>query len=192
VEHAGALAESAWALVCQYTQSASLRRHMRATGVAMRAYAERLGEDPDRWQAVGYLHDFDYERHPEAPDHPVKGERILAELGWDDDIRRAILSHADYTGVERKTPMEKALHACDDVTGFVVAATLVRPDRDIRAMKLSSLRKKWKDRRFAGGVDRDEVEAAAAAIGSTLDDHLAHVLAAMQAAAPELGLDGAD
>jgi predicted hydrolase (HD superfamily) len=129
--------------------------------------------------------------HPQAPDHPLKGAQILAERGWPDWVRRAILSHADYTGVARQTTLERALHACDDVTGFIVAATLVRPDRDVRQVDLSSLRKKWRSRAFAAGVDRDEVAAAVEELGVSLDDHLLKVLEAMQDVAGELGLAGA-
>jgi putative nucleotidyltransferase with HDIG domain len=178
----------AWSLVCAYTKNENLRRHMLAVEAVMRAYARRFAEDEERWAIAGLLHDFDYETYKAAQDHPVEGEKILAGLGWPEDIRRAVLSHADYTGVVRETCMEKALHACDDITGFVVAVALVRPDRDLGSVKVSSMRKKWKDRSFAGGVDRDEVERATAELGVPLDEHMAVVLAAMQAIAPELGL----
>ncbi len=184
--------DAAWATVKEFTASDNLRRHMLAVEAAMRAYAERLDQDPEEWGVVGLLHDFDYEAYPQAPDHPVEGEKILAGRGWPDSVRRAILSHADHTGVERRSLMEKALHACDDVTGLIVAAALVRPDRDLRELKLKSLRKKWKSRAFAAGVDRDEVAAAAAEIGMTVEDHLAVVLGAMQGIAATLGLSGDD
>jgi putative nucleotidyltransferase with HDIG domain len=182
--------EDAWQLVCQYTQSENLRRHMLAVEAAMRAYARRMGGDEESWAIAGLLHDFDYERFKAAPAHPVEGEKILAQLGWPADIRRAVLSHAEYTGVTRDTPMEKALHACDDITGFVVAVALVRPDKDLAGVKVSSMRKKWRDRSFAGGVDRDEVEAAADALGVGLEEHFAVVLEAMQGIAEPLGLAG--
>jgi len=182
--------EAAWSLVCEYTPSENLRRHMLAVEAAMRAYAPRFGGDEEDWGIAGLLHDFDYETFKAAPAHPVEGEKILAGRGWPAHIRRAVLSHADYTGVTRETPLEKALHACDDITGFVVAVALVRPDKDVSQVKVSSLRKKWKDRAFAGGVAREEVEQAAAAIGVPLDEHFAVVLAAMQAIAPALGLAG--
>ncbi len=143
-----------------------------------------------KWAIVGLLHDFDYETTKEAPAHPIEGERILAAQGWPADIRRAVLSHADYTGVRRETRLEKALHACDDITGFVVAVALVRPDKDLAGVKVSSLRKKWKDRAFAGGVDRDEVECAVAELGVSLEEHFAMVLEAMQGIADQLGLAG--
>jgi predicted hydrolase (HD superfamily) len=178
----------AWATVCELTAGEGLRRHMLAVEAAMRVYARHFGQDEDEWGIVGLLHDFDYERF--GADHPMAGEAILAERGWPPKVRRAILSHADASGVGRVTLLEKALHACDDVTGLIVAATLVRPDRDVRHLEPASLRKKWKDRAFAGGVDRDEVAAAAAALGVPLDSHLATVLAAMQGAAEALGLAG--
>jgi len=180
----------AWATVCEFTASESLRRHMLAVEAAMRAYARRFGEDEETWAVTGLLHDFDYERHQTAPAHPVEGERILALRGWPDDVRRAILSHADYTGVARETRMERALHACDDLTGLIVAVALVRPDHDLGAVKVSSVRKKWKDRAFAAGVDRDEAEAAAAALGVPLEEHWQVVIEAMQGVAGELGLGG--
>lgn len=179
----------AWATVCAYTPSESLRRHMLAVEAAMRAYARLRGEDETAWGCAGLLHDFDYERFPDA--HPAAGDPILAEFGWPEPIRRAIQSHADFTGVPRVTPMEHALHACDDVTGLIVAVALVRPDRDLRKVDLKSIRKKWKNHAFAAGVDRDEVAAAAAAFGVPLDDHLQTVLEAMQAVAADLGLAGA-
>ncbi len=182
--------DDAWDLVCEYTKNENLRRHMLAVEAAMRAYARKFEEDEEKWATVGLVHDFDYEKHQSAPAHPIEGEKILAELGWPDDIRRAVLSHADYTGVARETLMEKALHACDDITGLVVAVALVRPDKDLRSVKVKSIRKKWKDRRFAGGVDREEVEAACDDLGVPLEEHWATVLEAMQGIAPELGLAG--
>jgi predicted hydrolase (HD superfamily) len=165
---------------------------MLAVESAMRAYAIRFGEPEEDWAIVGLLHDFDYEMHEAAPAHPVEGEKILAEQGWPEHIRRAVLSHADYTGVARESLMEKALHACDDITGLIVAVALVRPDKDIRNVKVSSIRKKWKDRRFAGGVDREEVEVACEVLGVELNDHWATVLTAMQGIAPDLGLSGSE
>ena len=157
----------AWATVCEFTPSESLRRHMLAVEAAMRAYARRYGEDEETWAVVGLLHDFDYERFPDA--HPQTGERILAERGWPETVRRAVLSHADHTGVARESLMEKALCACDEVTGLIIAVALVRPDKDLGGVKVSSVRKKWKDRSFAGGVDRDQVMVAAEDLGVPLD-----------------------
>jgi len=180
--------EEAWSLVCQYTPSDNLRRHMVAVEAVMRTYARRFGADEDTWGVIGLVHDFDYETFPD--DHPQAGERILAQRGWPEEWRRAVLSHADHTGVPRQSLLERALHASDDVTGLVVAAALVHPSKDVRQVKLSSLRKKWKDRAFAGGVDRNAAAAAAEAIDMPLEDHLAVVLAAMQGVASELGLAG--
>lgn len=178
----------AWATVCEFTQSENLRRHMLAVEAVMRAYAPRFDGDADTWGIAGLLHDFDYERFPD--EHPIPGEQIMSERGWSEELRRAVLSHADRTGVLRETAMEKALHASDDVTGFIVAVGLVRPDRDLGNVKMKSVRKKWKNRAFAGGVDREEVEAAASEIGIPIDDHLAVVLTAMQAISADLGLAG--
>jgi putative nucleotidyltransferase with HDIG domain len=180
----------AWATVCEFTPGDSLRRHMLAVEAAMRAYARRYGADEEVWGVTGLLHDFDYETFPD--EHPQAGERILAMRGWPEEIRRAVLSHAEHAGVPRITTMEKALHACDEITGLVVAVALVRPDRDLRQVKASSVRKKWKDRSFAGGVDRDAIEAAVAELGVPLDEHIEVVLSAMQGDAEALGLAGAD
>lgn len=179
----------AWDTVREFTPSDSLRRHMLAVEAAMRAYAEQRGEDVEAWGCAGLLHDFDYERFPDG--HPGVGEPILAERGWSEPIRRAILSHADYSGVPRVSDMDKALHACDDITGLIIAVALVRPDRDLREVDLRSVRKKWKNPAFAAGVDRAEVEAAAAEFGVDLDTHIQTVLAAMQGVAGDLGLAGA-
>ena len=182
--------EDAWDLVCEFTPSTPLRRHMLAVEAAMRHYARRMGADEEAWGNTGLLHDFDYERFGDQ--HPMAGEPILAERGWPEPVRRAILSHADGTGVPRESEMEKALHACDEVTGFLIAVALVRPDRDIRGVAMKSLRKKWKNLAFAGGVDREEVAAAAEAFGQPLEAHFATVLEAMQGQAEALGLAGAE
>lgn len=181
---------AAWALVCAHTAGESLRRHMLAVEAAMRAYAERLGEDLELWGNTGLLHDFDYEAHPDT--HPMAGAPILEAAGWPEPLRRAILAHADYSGVPRDTPLARHLHACDDVTGLITATALVRPDRNLRGVDLASLRKKWKNRAFAAGVDRDAVAEAAEAIGASLDAHLETVLSAMQGIAGELGLAGVE
>jgi len=161
---------------------------MLAVEAAMRAYARRLGEDEEDWGNTGLLHDFDYEPFPDR--HPQAGEPILAERGWPEPIRRAILSHAAYTGVPRATRMALALHACDDITGLIVAVALVRPDRDLRQVDLRSVQKKWRNAAFAAGVDRAEAAAAAEALGAPLDAHLQTVLEAMQGIAAELDLAG--
>jgi len=185
--------DDAWKLVTEWTQSDSLRKHMLAVEAGMRAHARRFGADEEKWATVGVLHDFDYERYPDVAveGHPVVGSKHLRELGWPDDIIRCILSHAtDVTGVERRTLMEKALYAVDELTGLITAVTLVRPGKNIADVKLSSIKKKWKDKAFAAGVHRDEIERAAADLGVPLDEHIDVVLAAMQTAAPALGLDG--
>lgn len=185
--------EEAWKLVTAWTQSDSLRKHMLSVEAGMRAYARRAGEDEERWGIVGLLHDFDYERYPDVAveGHPVVGSKVLRELGWPEEIIRCILSHAtDVTGVERRTPMEKSLYAVDELTGLITAVTLVRPSKNIVDVKVSSVKKKWKDRAFAAGVHRGEIEQAAADLGVPLDEHIGVVLAAMQAIAPALGLDG--
>ena len=183
----------AWELVCEYTESPQLRRHMLAVEVAMRAYARYFEEDEEKWGLVGLLHDFDYERYPEvAKDgHPNTGTPILRERGADEEIIRAILSHAtEVTGVERQSRLEHTLYAVDELTGLITAVALVRPSKDIRDVKVKSVRKKWKMKAFAPGVNRADIEAGAAALGVELSDHIGLVLEAMQAAAAELGLDG--
>ncbi|MCG3211707.1 MAG: hypothetical protein FOGNACKC_05353 [Anaerolineae bacterium] len=185
--------QEAWELVCDFTPSHHLRRHMLAVEAAMRAYARRFGQDEERWGLVGLLHDFDYERYPNvaADGHPNVGAPILRERGVDEEIIRAILSHAtEVTGVERESLLEKTLFAVDELTGLITAVALVRPSKDVRDVALKSIKKKWKTTAFAPGVNRDEVEAGAAAIDMPLDEHIQVVLAGMQAAAAELGLDG--
>ncbi len=187
--------EDAWELVNEYTQNQNLVRHMLAVEAGMRAYAAKVGEDPDLWGLVGLVHDFDYEQHPDlsVEGHPVVGARILRQRGWPEPIVRAVLAHAgEYTGVPPESPMEKTLVAVDELTGFLVAVALVRPTKDIRDItKISSVRKKWKDRAFAAAVNREEIEHACEALGVDLwTEHVPLVLEAMQAIAPELGLDG--
>lgn len=184
----------AWALVCEYTQSPQLRRHMQSVEVAMRAYARHFDEDEEKWGLVGLLHDFDYERYPDVAvnGHPNTGVPILRERGVDEEIVRAILSHApEVTGVERHSKMEHALYAVDELTGLIAAVALVRPSKDIRDVDVKSVRKKWKMKAFAPGVIREDIETGAAALNIDLDEHIQIVLTAMQAAAAELGLDGA-
>ncbi|MCE2489630.1 MAG: HDIG domain-containing protein [Anaerolineae bacterium] len=185
--------DEAWELVTTHTASPSLRRHMLAVEAAMRAYAPRFGGDPDLWGTVGLLHDFDYEQNPDVAveGHPVVGSRILRERGVVEPIYRAILSHAEeITGVAPESDMEKSLLAVDELTGFLIAVTLVRPSKSIHDVKLRSVRRKWKDRAFAAPVNRQEIEHAAAALGVPLDEHIGIVLAAMQGVAGALGLDG--
>lgn len=188
----------AWETVGRYVADRGLRRHMQAVSTAMRFYAVRLGEDPEAWAAVGLLHDFDWEIHPGLDEHPMKGAGILRAEGWDEETIRVILSHyTEGTGIEREKPIDFALLACDEITGLIIAATLVRPSMDIGELSVASLRKKWKDRRFAAGVDREHVAEMTADFsrvcfdgGLELWSHIENVLTAMQADAAELELDG--
>ena len=187
--------EEAWQLVQEYTKNQNLVRHMLAVEAAMRAYADRYGQDADLWGLVGLVHDFDYERNPDlsVEGHPVVGARILREHGWPEEVVRAVLAHAgEYTGIQPESTMEKALVAVDELTGFLVAVALVRPTKDIRDVtKISSVKKKWKDRAFAAAVNREEIEHACQALGVDLwTEHVPLVLQAMKDIAPELGLDG--
>jgi putative nucleotidyltransferase with HDIG domain len=182
--------ESPWQLVCEYVDDENLRRHMLAVEAAMRDYAERFDSEPDAWGMAGLLHDFDWEIHPSLDSHPQDGAPILRDHGVPESIIRCVLSHAEHTGVERRTPMEHALHACDDLTGLLVAVALVRPTRNLREVSLSSVRKKWKSNRFAAGVDRDAIQEGADAIGVDLWEHIENVLTSMQRIAPDLGLAG--
>lgn len=190
--------DEAWNLVCEFVQDDGLRRHMLAVAAAMRFYAEKLNFDTETWEIVGLLHDFDWEIHPNLHDHPLKGADILRERGWDEDIVRTILSHnTESTGVNRENPIDFALLACDEITGLIIATVLVRPSKDIADMELKSVRKKWKDRRFAAGVDRDHVTEVTADFSRACFDnqldlwtHVGNVLTAMQEAAPMLELDG--
>jgi len=176
----------ALALMEAWTESESLRRHMRAVEVAMRAYARRYGEDEELWAMAGVLHDMDYEKYPE--EHPYRGVEELRRLGYPEEVLEAILGHASYTGVPRRTPMAKALFAVDELTGLITAAVYVRPDRSILGLELSSLKKKFKDKAFAKGVNREEIRMGAEDLGLSLDEHMAFVLEAMRKEAELLGL----
>lgn len=186
--------DEAWALVQEFTESDSLKRHMLAVEVTMRAYAARFNGDADLWGVVGLVHDFDYERYPNmggTEGHPVKGASILRERGVSEEIIRAVLSHGEeFSGVKPESDMEKALVAVDELTGFIVAVTLVRPSKSILDVELKSIRKKWKDKTFAAPVNREEIEHAAEAIDIPLDDHITIVLNAMKENAGLLGLTG--
>jgi putative nucleotidyltransferase with HDIG domain len=184
--------QSAWELLTEFTQSESLRKHALAVEACMRAYARRLGhgEDEEKWAITGLLHDFDYERHPSAEEHPYVGNKILEERGWPEDVRRAILSHADYTGVKRETAMEKALFACDELAGFLTAAALVKPGKSLAEVEAKSVRKKMKDKAFARSVSRQDIIQGAAELGVDLDEHITFCIEAMKGIAAELGLDG--
>lgn len=185
--------EDALQLVTEFTLNPNLVKHMLAVEAAMRAYARRFGENEELWATVGLVHDFDYEQNPDlsVEGHPVTGSKIMRERDWPEEIIRAVLSHAsEYTGVPRETQMEKALYAVDELTGLITAVALVRPSKSIHDVKLRSVRKKWKDKAFAAGVDRQEVENAADDLGIELWEHVGIVLEAMQGIAGELGLDG--
>lgn len=156
----------------------------------MRAYARKFGEDEERWGATALLHDFDYERWPTEQEHPFVGNKILAERGWPDDIRRAIMSHAQYSGVPRETPMEKALFACDELAGFITASALVKPNKSLAEVEAKSVRKKMKDKAFARSVSRDDIIQGAQELGVDLEEHIAFCIEAMKTKAAELGLAG--
>ena len=179
--------EEAWALIQEYGATENHVRHMLAVEAAMRAYARHFGEDEDLWGAVGLAHDFEYDRFPD--EHPFAGGRILREKGYSDPIVNAVLSHGE-TGVDRDTLMAKALYAIDELTGLLVAVTLVRPSKDIRDVKIKSVKKKWKDKAFAAAVNREEIAAGAEELGVELWEHVSIVLEAMQGIASEIGLDG--
>ena len=186
------LRDRALALMETWTASDALRRHMLAVEAAVVAYARAEGADEDLWAATALLHDFDYERHPDPSEdgHPYVGVAHLRAEGWPEPMCEAILGHADYTGVERSTRLAKVLYACDEITGLITAAVLVRPDKDIAGQTVKSLKKKFKDKAFARGVNRDDVRRGADELGVELWDHVAFVLDAMQARADVLGLDG--
>jgi len=182
--------DQAWSIVREFVQSESLRRHMLAVEACMDAYAHKFAENPERWRVTALLHDFDWEIHPNAPDHPMKGEPILAERGVDEEIRRAILSHANYSGVPRMSLLERSLFACDELAGFLTACSYVKPGKSIAEVEVSSVRRKLKDKAFARNVNRDDIISGASELGIPLDEHIGFCLAAMQAHAAELGLAG--
>lgn len=178
----------AWSILTEFTKGDSLRKHARAVEASMRAYAARFGEDPQRWGIAGMLHDFDYEMHPRAPHHPMKGAEILTARGVPPDIVYAILAHADYSGMPRVSRLDRALYACDELTGFVHACALVRPGKVVTGLEPASVRKKLKDKAFARTVNRDDVYRGAAELGVELDAHIAFVVDALNGVAPEVGL----
>jgi predicted hydrolase (HD superfamily) len=186
--------EAAFALLTEFTQSESLRKHALAVEACMRACSRKFGngsaEAEELWGIVGLLHDFDYDRWPSLEDHPYKGNEILKERGYSDEIRRAIMSHAEYTGVTRETPMEKALFACDELAGFITAVALIKPGKSLAEVDTKSVRKRMKDKAFARKVNRDDIISGAAALGVDLDEHIAFCIEAMKPIAKELGLDG--
>lgn len=189
--------EQAWALLTEYTKNPNLVKHGLAVEAAMRAYARHFGEDEERWGIVGLIHDFDYEQYPtmdgDVPQeewHTYAGARILRQRGWPEEIVQDVLSHATYVGTPRDTRLRKALYAVDELTGLIVAVALVRPSKSIADVKVSSVRKKWKDRSFAAGANREDIEEGAAALGAELSEHIGIVLEALKGIAAELELDG--
>jgi putative nucleotidyltransferase with HDIG domain len=183
--------DEALKIVREYVKNESLVRHMFSVEAAMRFYAEKFNEDVETWGNVGLLHDFDWEIHPTLEEHPQAGAPLLRERGVPEEIIQAILSHADHTRVPRVSPMEKALYACDEITGLVTAVALVRPSRSLYDLTASSVKKKWKDRAFAAGANRDEITKATEEFGMDLWEHVDNVIQAMRRIAPELGLEGA-
>ena len=194
--------EAAWELLTEFTQSESLRKHALAVEACMRACSRKFGcgspgvtedvteDNENLWGIVGLLHDFDYDRWPSLEGHPYKGNEILKERGYSDEIRRAIMSHAEYTGVTRDTPMEKALFACDELAGFITAVALIKPGKSLAEVDTKSVRKRMKDKAFARKVNRDDIIQGAAALGVDLDEHIAFCIEALKPIADKLGLDG--
>lgn len=186
--------ESAWCLLTEFTRSESLRKHALAVEACMRACARKFGaavpDDEDLWGIVGLIHDFDYDQYPSLEDHPYKGNAILKERGWPEEISRAVMSHAEYTGITRDSLMEKALFACDELAGFITAVALIKPSKSLAEVDVKSVRKRMKDKAFARKVNRDDIINGAAALGVDLDAHIALCIDAMKSIAAELGLDG--
>jgi putative nucleotidyltransferase with HDIG domain len=187
--------DDAWKLLCEYTHSESLRKHMLAVETCVRAYARKNGADEETWSLAALLHDFDYERWPNpdhAPDkeHPAEGAKILRDLGYSEEIIRAILSHADYSGVTRQSPLEHTLFACDELAGFLTACSYIRPSKSILDLEVDSVKKRLKDKAFARGVNRDDVRNGSAELGIPLEEHIAFCIAAMRENADALGLRG--
>ena len=182
--------EQAWDIVCEFTRSEGLRKHALAVETCVVAYAKQLGEDEHKWSITALLHDFDWEIHPQAPDHPMLGEPILAERGVDEETRRAILSHANYSGVPRVSALEKVLYACDELAGFITAISYVKPTRSVCEVDVASVKKKMKDKAFARSVSRQDIIEGAQELGVPLEEHVDFCVKAMQARAAELGLAG--
>jgi len=182
--------DAAWCLLTEFTQSESLRKHALAVEACLRAYARKAGADEELWGVVGLLHDFDYEKHPSAEEHPYKGSEILKERGYSEEVRRAIMSHAQYTGVARVSPLQKTLFACDELAGFITACALVKPGKSLAEVEAPSVRKKMKDKAFARNVHREDIIEGATDLGIDLEQHIAFCIEAMKGIAGELGLDG--
>jgi putative nucleotidyltransferase with HDIG domain len=182
--------EQAWNLLCEFTKTEGLRKHALAVEACVTAYARKLGEDERKWSVTALLHDFDWEIHPTLEGHPQKGEAILKERGVDDETRRAILSHANHTGVPRTTPLERVLYACDELAGFITAISYVKPKRSVFEVDTQSVKKKMKDKAFARSVNRQDILDGAAELGAPLEEHIDFCVKAMQERAEELGLKG--
>ena len=182
--------DEALALVREYVKNENLVKHMLAVEAAMRFYADKFGEDLEKWSVVGLLHDFDWEIHPTLEEHPLAGQPILRQRGVSEEIIHAVMSHADHTGVPRQRRLEKALYACDEITGLITAVALVRPSRSLMDLEPSSVKKKWKDKAFAAGANREEIAKAAAEFGIELWEHVGNVIQAMRRIAPQLDLVG--
>jgi putative nucleotidyltransferase with HDIG domain len=181
----------AWDILCEYTKTEPLRKHALAVEAAMKAYAPKYDGDEERWGIVGLLHDFDFEMHPNPEEHPVKGAEILRQRGVPEEIVYAVLCHADYLGLDRKTPMDRAIYAVDELTGFVIAVALVRPGKSIDEVDVAAVRKKMKDKGFARAVNRDDITKGAEIMGLDLDDHIAFVIESLKPISKELGIAGA-
>jgi putative nucleotidyltransferase with HDIG domain len=183
--------ERAWELLTEYTKGESLLKHALAVEAAVRGYARRAGADEEFWGITALLHDFDYERWPSLDDHPYRGAEVLRAQGYPEEMIRAILSHADYSGVPRETPLEKTLFACDEMSGFVTAAALVRPSKSVLDLEAASVKKRMKDKAFAKNVKREDLIAGAELLGLPLEEHIANVIASLRESAEPLGLRGA-
>ena len=183
--------QAAWDLLCEYTKTEPLRKHALAVEAAMRAYARKLGGDQKQWAVVGLLHDFDYEAHPNLEEHPLKGAEIMRQRGWPEEIIYAVLCHADHLSLDRKTPMDRAIYAVDELTGLIIAVALVRPNKSIHEVDMKAVRKKMKDKSFARAVNREDVVKGAEQLGVDLDEHIAFVIEALKPVAAELGIAGA-
>ncbi len=186
--------DETWNLVCDWIRNDGLRKHVLSVEAALRAYARRYGEDEALWGATGLVHDLDYERYPDMDDpvagHPRTALKLFREQGWPEELVHAVAAHADFLGVPTTSRLDKALRACDEITGLIIATVYVRPSKNIGEVELGSVKKKWKDRRFTAAIDRDEIAHNVAALGEDLDDHIQFVLVAMQGIAADLGLDG--
>jgi putative nucleotidyltransferase with HDIG domain len=182
--------EQAWEILCEFTKSEGLRKHALAVETCVAAYARKWGQDEAKWSLTALLHDFDWEIHPTLEEHPQKGEAILASRGVDEEIRRAILSHANHTGVPRETPLQKTLYACDELAGFITAISYVKPNRSVFEVDVASVKKKMKDKAFARSVNRQDIVEGAQELGVPLEEHIGFCVKAMQDRAAELGLQG--